>query len=139
MRALRRFDEQSFVVKLPDGLQIAVPAWMLDPVHCGQLPQRDQPSIALEALLELTQLIEMHRLPSPVINSESGPSSRRGGIDAPRKEERLSSTETGLCEPGAVGKLPELHRLRCRDLIVELLRTVVLVRREPRRGHERED
>jgi hypothetical protein len=37
------------------------------------------------------------------------------------------------------GRLPELHRLRCRELIVELLRAVVLVRREPRRGHERED
>jgi hypothetical protein len=71
VRALRRFDEQSFVVKLPEGLQIAVPAWMLDPVHCGQLQQRDRPSIALKAVLELAQLIEMHRLPSPVINSES--------------------------------------------------------------------
>jgi hypothetical protein len=104
VRALRRFDEQSFVVKLAEGLQIAVPGWMLDPVHCSQLPQRDQPSIALEALLELAQLVEMHRLPSPVINSESGPSSRRGGIDAPRKEERLASTEAGLWEEGAVEK-----------------------------------
>jgi len=104
VRALRRFDEESFVVKLPEGLQIAVPAWMLDPVHCGQLRQRDQPSIALEALLELTQLIEMHRLPSPVINSESGPSPQEGGIDAPRTKERLSSTEAGLWEEGAVGQ-----------------------------------
>jgi hypothetical protein len=36
-------------------------------------------------------------------------------------------------------RLPELHRLRCGDLIVELLQAVVLVRRAPRRGHERED
>jgi hypothetical protein len=104
VRALRRFDEQSFVVKLPEGLQIAVPAWMLDAVFCSQLQQRDHPSIALRALLELAQLIDAQRLPSSLINSESGPSPRRGGIDAPRKEERLSSTETGLCEPGAVGK-----------------------------------
>jgi hypothetical protein len=104
VRILRQFDEQSFVVKLPEGLQIAVPAWMLDPVHCGQLPQRDQPLIALEALLDVAQFIETHCLPSPVINSEFGPSLRRGGIDAPRKEERLASTETGLWEEGAVGK-----------------------------------
>jgi hypothetical protein len=96
VRTLRQCDEQSFVVKLPEELQIAVPAWMLDPVHCGQLPQRDQPSIALEALLEVAQFIETHRLPSSVSDSQSGPSLRRGGIDAPRKEERLSSTETGL-------------------------------------------
>ena len=58
MRALRRFDEESFVVKLPEGLQIAVPAWMLDAVFCSQLQQRDHPLIALEALLELAEFIE---------------------------------------------------------------------------------
>ena len=36
-------------------------------------------------------------------------------------------------------RLPELHRLRCRELIVELLRAVVLVRHKAWRGHERED
>jgi len=37
-------------------------------------------------------------------------------------------------------KLPEPNRVRCRELIVELLRAVVLVHREPRRReHERED
>ena len=60
MRALRRFDEESFVVKLPEGHQIAVPAWMLDAIFCSQLPQRDHPLIALEALLELAELIEAH-------------------------------------------------------------------------------
>jgi hypothetical protein len=104
VRALRRFDEQSFVVKLPEGHQIAVPAWMLDAVFCSQLPQCDHPLIALKALLELAELIETQRLRSQSTDSESGPSLRRGGIDAPRKEERLASTETGLWEEGAVGK-----------------------------------
>jgi len=36
-------------------------------------------------------------------------------------------------------KLPEAHRVRCRELIVELLRAVILVHREPGRKHERED
>jgi len=35
--------------------------------------------------------------------------------------------------------LPEPHRVRCRELIVELLRAVILVHREPGREHERED
>ena len=104
MRVLRRFDEQSFVVKLPEGIQIGIPAWMLDPVSCSQLPQRDQPSIALKALVELAELIEAQRLPSLVTNSESGPSLRRGGIDALRKEKILSSAKAAVCEKGAVGE-----------------------------------
>ena len=36
-------------------------------------------------------------------------------------------------------QLPEPYRVRCCELIVELLRAVVLVHREPRREHERED
>lgn len=104
MRALRRFDEESFVVKLPEGLQIGVPGWMLDPVYCSQLPQRDHPLIALKALLELAELIETQRLPSKPSDSQSEPSPGRGGSDALRIKERLSSTEAGLCEEGAVGK-----------------------------------
>jgi hypothetical protein len=104
VRALRRFDEESFVVKLPDGHQIAVPAWMLDAIFCSQLPQRDYP-IALKALLQLAELIELQRLPSSATDSESGTSPRRGGIDdALRTQKKLSSTEVGLCEKGGVGK-----------------------------------
>jgi hypothetical protein len=101
---LRRFDEESFVVKLPEGLQIAVPAWMLDPVFCSHLPQRDHPVIALEVLVELAQCIESFRLPSKPSDSESGPSPRRGGIDALRAKERLSSTAAGVREQDAMGK-----------------------------------
>ena len=90
VRALRRFDEESFVVKLPEGHQIAVPAWMLDPVFCSQLPQHDQPLIALEALLELAEFIELERLPCLATDSESGPSPRRGGIDGLRTQRKLS-------------------------------------------------
>lgn len=35
--------------------------------------------------------------------------------------------------------LPEPSRVRCRELIVELLRAVVLVRHKAGRKHERED
>ena len=89
MRALRRFDEESFVVKLPEGHQIAVPAWMLDAVFCSQLQQRDHPLIALEALLELAEFIELQRLPSSATDSESEPSSLRGGVDALRTQREI--------------------------------------------------
>jgi hypothetical protein len=49
-------------------------------------------------------------------------------------QQRLAFANKGLWE-----RLPELHRLRCRELIVELLRAVIFVDREPGRDHERED
>ena len=36
-------------------------------------------------------------------------------------------------------KLPEPNRVRCRELIVELLRAVILVRHKAGREHEQED
>jgi hypothetical protein len=36
-------------------------------------------------------------------------------------------------------KFPPAHRVRCRELIVQLLRAVVLRPTQPRRHHERED
>ena len=50
------------------------------------------------------------------------------------RQQRLAFGKQELWE-----RLPEPHRVRCRELIVELLRAVVLVRRAPRREHERED
>lgn len=50
------------------------------------------------------------------------------------RQQRLVFAKKELWE-----KLPEPHRVRCRDLIVELLRAVVLVHPKPRREHERED
>jgi hypothetical protein len=57
----------------------------------------------------------------------------------PEKKRNYRQQRLAFANQALWGRLPELHRLRCRDLIVELLRKVVLVRREPRRGHERED
>jgi len=50
------------------------------------------------------------------------------------RQQRLAFGKKGLWE-----KLPQPRRVRCRELIVELLRAVVLVRRAPGREHERED
>jgi hypothetical protein len=50
------------------------------------------------------------------------------------RQQRLAFGKKALWE-----RLPEPHRLRCRELIVELLRGVIFVDREPGREHERED
>ena len=36
VRWLRRQTSESLLVKLPDGVQIAIAAWMLDPLACSQ-------------------------------------------------------------------------------------------------------
>lgn len=59
-----------------------------------------------------------------------------------RSEQKRDSRQQRLAlgKKDLWGKLPEPHRARCRELVVELLRAVVLVHREPRRReHERED
>jgi hypothetical protein len=48
------------------------------------------------------------------------------------RQQRLAFANKALWE-----RLPEPHRVRSRELIVELLRAVVLVRREPGREDER--
>ena len=45
------------IVQRPDGLQIAVPRWMLDPLVCQQLPQEAKPRVALRVLLRLAELV----------------------------------------------------------------------------------
>ncbi len=50
------------------------------------------------------------------------------------RQQRLAFANQALWE-----RLPEPHRIRCRELIVELLRAIILVHREPRRENERED
>ena len=81
MRALRRTGSEEIIVELPDRVRIAVPAWMLDPMLCAQLPQESRPRVALRALLELAGLIGLHRLPCAGNVSKSGPSSQPGKDD----------------------------------------------------------
>ena len=49
----------------------------------------DHPLIALEALLELAEFIELERLPSSATDSESEPSPLRGGVDALRTQREI--------------------------------------------------
>ena len=105
IRALRRGSEEVFVVKLPQGLQIAVPGWMLDAIHCGRLPQEARPRVALAALLELAALLNIQRLHFPAIppNSESSPHNETA--DAPATKNSLSANKPGLSPEGPMGEV----------------------------------
>jgi hypothetical protein len=63
VRARRRGPDAIDIVQRPDGLQIAVPRWMLDPLACQQLPQEAKPRVALGALLRLAELVRTRDLP----------------------------------------------------------------------------
>ena len=59
VRFLRRTSPAVLVVKLPDGLQLAVPEWMLSPLVCEQLKEEAEPRITIAALQELHELIDI--------------------------------------------------------------------------------
>lgn len=59
---MRRETEPCTVVRLPDGLQIAVPSWMLDPGQCEGIRDAESPVIAIEALRGLAELVGHHLL-----------------------------------------------------------------------------
>ena len=50
VRRFRRVSADSLIVELPDGLQLAVPPWMLDPIACAPLCVMPLPRISLTAL-----------------------------------------------------------------------------------------
>ena len=62
VRSLRREVEPVIVIRLQDGLQLAVPSWMLDPSRCESIRDEAEPVIAVEALRELVALVDQQRL-----------------------------------------------------------------------------
>ena len=78
VRALRQRGAPSVIIELPDGAQIAVPKWMLDPLRCRSMREEDTPIIAIGALVELSALVRL-LTPSPsserphIVDLEGGP------------------------------------------------------------------
>jgi hypothetical protein len=105
VRVLRRSGEEVLVVKVPQGFQIAVPAWMLDAVHCSGLPQEKRPRVGLAALLALAALLDTQRLPSALSGAKSHASAQRGATDASKTKDQLSANPPGLPQEGPVGEV----------------------------------
>jgi hypothetical protein len=82
IRRFRRVAADQLVVELADGLQLAIPAWVLDPVACAPLCVTATPRISLSALRQLRALLDAQALevgPAPPYAEASPP---RGGGDA---------------------------------------------------------
>jgi len=104
VRSLRRFVDEIDIVQLPQGFQIAVPRWMLDPATCSQLPQEAKPRVAVSALLRLAELVQSHRLPENDGTAPSGTSQPTKGEHVSRTELSLSASSTAASQKDTVGK-----------------------------------
>ena len=92
IRYLRRGgDAPIVIVRLPDGLQLAIPEWMLSSEICERLRTEARPRISLDALIELRTLTDAQH--SMVAGDRRGcAESSAGGQDAqPREPGRTSA------------------------------------------------
>jgi hypothetical protein len=96
VRFLRRTSPAVLVVKLPDGLQLAVPEWMLSPLACEQLKEEKEPLIATAALQQLRELIDIQPLFASLRKSRCSAESPPGGPHAQQSECELSPEKTPL-------------------------------------------
>jgi hypothetical protein len=101
IRRLRRSTSDCVVVKLRDEVQIAVPAWMLDPVCCQQFNDEAQPRIAVSALCELRALIDSQSWLATPCRGETGPGAPQatGGDDARPQRGSSDATDPDIRPP----------------------------------------
>jgi hypothetical protein len=83
VRGLRRQPAESLVVKLPEGVQIAIAAWMLAPLACRPLPDTPPPCVRVDALLALRDVLDPSLVLHITAPAPAGASQRQGGRAAP--------------------------------------------------------
>jgi hypothetical protein len=93
VRAIRRGIDPSVIVRLGDGIQIAMPCWMLDPHECAALKEEASPRVSVHALLALADLIDLHR---DQLADTSGSSSQPGASDEPEVFPRALSNAASV-------------------------------------------
>jgi hypothetical protein len=106
IRTQRRGPDPIDIVQRPDGLQIAVPRWMLDPLACQQLPQETKPRVALRALLRVTELITTRDLPGGAEASVLEVSPRTQDHHASKEKSIPLSTAVAPAQENALAPVP---------------------------------
>ena len=106
IRYLRRGgDAPIVIVRLPDGLQLAIPKWMLSPEICERLRTEAGPRISLDALIELRTLIDGQL--SMVAGDRRGcAESSAGGQDAQPREAGRAAAQASLRRRRALDNIP---------------------------------
>ena len=98
LRYLRRGSAAVVIVRLPDGLQLAIAEWMLNRETCERLKQESEPRITVSALVELQRLIRGQPRLTP--NIASCAQSPGGGQDAQQREEGRPAAGASLRRRG---------------------------------------
>ena len=109
IRWLRRQTSESLVIKLQDGLEIALPSWMLEPLACSHVHDAPAPRLSVEVLLALRHLLDYQPLLDVALPATPCVSPSEGARDAP--ESAASPTTAGplaLRQPQRVA--PAAHR-----------------------------
>jgi hypothetical protein len=80
-------------VRLGDGIQIAMPCWMLDLHKCAGLKEEASPRVSIQALVALADLIDSHR---DELADTSGSSPQPGASDEPEGLPRARSSAASV-------------------------------------------
>ena len=99
LRWLRRQTADSVVIKLPEGLQIAIPAWMLDPLACQHVREAPKPHLSVDALVALRDLLDQHPLLPATFLAIPGASQLKGESDAHQSSISRPHTEPATLRP----------------------------------------
>ena len=106
IRYLRRGgDAPIVIVRLPDGLQLAIPEWMLNPEICERLRTEARPRISLDALVELRPLIDA-QLPMLAGDRDGCAESSAGGQDAQPRDAGRAAAQASLRRRRALDNIP---------------------------------
>jgi len=106
IRYLRRGgDAPIAIVRLPDGLRLAIPEWMLSSEICERLRTEARPRISLDALIELRTLTDAQH--SMVAGDRRGcAESSAGGQDAQPREAGRTAAHASLRRRRALDNIP---------------------------------
>ena len=135
VRALRRVLDEIDIVQLPDGFQIAVPGWMLDPVICSQLPREAKPRVALSALFRLAELVRSHHLPHPIGTALLDTSPLTKGHHVSRSKSNVPADPVTSAQESTLGEIPRTDARALQASVnsdAAARRTHSLRRKEPR-------
>jgi len=107
VRWLRRQTVESLVIKLQNGLELAIPAWMLDPRACGHVQDAPTPRLTIEALLALRNLLDRQPLLYAGVPATPCVSQLEGARDAQESSpSALTAAPPALPPPRRVAPAP---------------------------------
>src|SRR4029453_14148362 len=119
IRWLRRQTSASLVIKLQDGLELAIPAWMLDPLACSLVHDAPAPCLPVETLCALRDLLDRHPLlhagipATPCLSPLEGARDAQESSSAPIVPGPRALHPPHRLAPAAYRQTPAVSRAHC--------------------------